>query len=120
MSMIMRGMGPSPRLVTSGFGPPDPPPVVATVSDAILDYSGRSSPLYEELAKSLWINTYTIRAALLSVNGVLVKNPEEKKMIAENDTRDGFSAKVSENIRVTKTNSKERIFINAISAFKRK
>ena len=118
MSMIMRGMGASPRLVTSGFGPPDPP--AAAASDVILDYSGRSSPLYEELAKSLWINTYTIRAALLSVNGVLINDPEEKKMIAENDTRDGFSAKVSENIRVTKTNSKERIFINAISAFKRK
>jgi hypothetical protein len=125
MSIITRGMGSSASLVTSGFGPPpSAPPAAATTSttseDFIQRYGGTSRPLYEDLAKSLWLDTYTIRARLVSVNGIQIKDSKEKVLRIEDDNRSSFSAKVSENISVTKTKPEERILINALEVFKRK
>ncbi len=117
VSLVTRGMGPSPALITKGFSP-----VAVTIvsADFIQVHGGSAGPLYEDLARSLWIDKYTIRARLFSVNGEKVTSSEEKVLRVENDNRDSFSAKVSENISVTKTNRNQSIFINALEVFKRK
>ena len=115
MSLITRGMGETQRLVTRGFGGE-----LSTVTSAVIpDIHGRRSPLYEELAKNLLVDSYSITSMLLQVNGKKMKYEKPNRLLAENDTRDSFRVKSTEKVRVNKTNAKESIFIRVLNVFKR-
>ena len=119
MSIVLRGMGSDQALILQGFGPP--PSVVAKAVEAVITQPrGRSrKPLYDELAKSLWVESYVIKASLHEVNGEKIQDRLDKKFILENDTRESFSVKPTEKVRITKTNAKESILIKVLNIFKR-
>ena len=111
-------MGNSHNLVTSGFGPVQVP--TPTASTTVLpDVHGRRSPLYEELAKNLFVESYTATAMLSQVNGEKITHNRFQKVMVENDTRDTFRVRPVEKVRVNKTNGRESIFIKVLNIFKR-
>tara|TARA_R110001583_G_scaffold31043_1_gene106509 strand:+ start:1533 stop:1808 length:276 start_codon:yes stop_codon:yes gene_type:complete len=90
------------------------------VSTTVLpDVHGRRSPLYEELAKNLFVESYTATIMLSQVNGKKLTYNNFQKVMVENDTRDSFRIKPVEKVRVNKTNGRESIFIKVLNIFKR-
>jgi len=90
------------------------------VSTTVLpDVHGRRSPLYEELAKNLFVESYTATIMLSYVNGKKLTYNSFQKVMVENDTRDSFRIKPVEKVRVSKTNGRESIFIKVLNIFKR-
>ena len=120
MSLITRGMGENAKMVAQGFGPP-PAAEVVKAQDIIDQPRGRrrDKPLYEDLARSLWVESYRIQAKLHSINGEEIRNSQNNKILVENDTRESFSVKHAEKIRVKKTISKDNIFIKVLNFYKR-
>ena len=117
MSLIMRGLGPDPRLVTSGFGPT----AAAIVKTAIPDIAGRSSKRYYDLdalkkEAENPVRTYVITAGLKSVNGVMTNMPENK-MIAH-IVDDNIEVKILKPPRIIKTKPAKGIFIKVHEVFK--
>ena len=122
MSLVLRGMGSNAALVAQGFGPP--PTVeeavkVETVPDPPRGRR-RDKPLYEELAKSLWVESYKIQAKIHSINGEKVRDTKYNQFLLENDTRESFSVKPAEKTRVKKTIAKDNIFIKVLKLYKRR
>ena len=122
MSLITRGLGENAKMVTTGFGPPPPAEEVVVKPEVVLDPPRgrrRDKPLYEELAKSLWVETYKIQAKLHTINGKKAFDSRPTDTILENDTRESFSGKPTEKVRIKKTISKENIFIKVLKLYKR-
>lgn len=117
----MRGMGENAKMVAQGFGPPTVEAVIKV--ETIIDPPRgrrRDKPLYEELAKSLWVESYKIQAKLYSINGKKINNIKDNKFLVENDTRESFSVKPAEKVRVKKTIAKDSIFIKVLNFYKRR
>ena len=122
MSLITRGLGENAKMVTTGFGPP---PVVETIvqPEVILEPPRgrrRDKPLYEQPAKSLWVESYNITAKIHSINGEKIRNSQNRKFLVENDTRESFSVRPVQKARVKKTIAKENIFIKVLKLYKRR
>jgi hypothetical protein len=118
----MRGMGENANMVAQGFGPP-PAVEVIIKAETVPDLPRgrrRDKPLYEELAKSLWVESYRIQAKLHSINGEKVINSKDNKFLLENDTRESFSVRPAEKARVRKTIAKDNIFIKVLKLYKRR
>lgn len=117
MSIITRGLGSCPKVITMGFGTPC---VDEAAADSTPFFAGRRSNLYEKLAENIYIKKYKTTATLKSVNGIEIENRRKTITEIQDDERESFKVTLNEeNIKVVKTNPKQGIFINIIKIIKR-
>jgi hypothetical protein len=117
MSLIMRGMGSDPKLITAGFGPQS-----ILAKTAIPDVAGRSSRrAYKEIVpkeSKNTVDTYIIIASLETVNGKRVPI-SENRMIGYVLANDNIEVKILRPPSIVKTKPRRNILIKVHKVFKR-
>tara|TARA_B100000700_G_C15059690_1_gene864938 strand:- start:6037 stop:6405 length:369 start_codon:yes stop_codon:yes gene_type:complete len=120
-ALLTRGLGPSPSLVTSGFGPPPPTTTVETV---VQPKGGRRrKTAYETGIESdprIAIDWYTVTAELMSVNGISDYYFLRNTVKGGVDSSADFKLHQAGKIRIIKTTPISNIFINVSQIYKKK
>ena len=107
--LLMRGMGSTPRLVTTGYG--------AAIVEVIQRGFNKGGRKAKEMAEAA-IDTYVVAAMLLSVNNVEMLHPEKKSISGNIDRDKNMVVRVEDFISRNVKKPAYRIVISALRVFK--